>query len=331
MNMSKQKQQAQELINSPYIVPGCKVFGIIYCFVNMVNNKVYVGQHVGNSKSIWTRWYRDLRGGNPHFASAVEMYGIEMFRGEILAYCYSQEELDNIETLWIITLCTYNPEYGYNMTYGGEHGTLTQEVRDLISIRLITLKRRSNLRVCYNCFHPFDAGSKYNREGIFCSKKCELNTYPKKEKSIGLRQAWNKGRTNIEIYGEEKAAELLSKNPLKDNSIRYSRLGEHHTPEARKKLSLAKLGKPGSRLGMHNSIKTNKLLSDLWIDKVWITNEKESKRIDKALSLPEGFRFGLTKKKRARESYKTGRTLEERERKEKEEVLIALEYAFMYA
>lgn len=126
--MSKQRQQTQELINSPYIIPKCAVFGIIYCFINMMNNKVYVGQHIG--QIIWTRWDKDLRGGNPHFDRAVKKYGIKAFRGEILAYCYSQQELDNLEKLWILTLRSYDPEIGYNKTFGGEGGSKTQETRD---------------------------------------------------------------------------------------------------------------------------------------------------------------------------------------------------------
>ena len=53
----------------------------------MINNKAYIGQHRGNRIS--GRWPEDLRGGNPHFNRAVITYGIENFRGEILAYCYS--------------------------------------------------------------------------------------------------------------------------------------------------------------------------------------------------------------------------------------------------
>lgn len=92
--------QAQELTNSSYIIPKCKVFGIVYALVNMKNNKTYVGQHGGDSKSIWTRWRKDLRRGhNSHLNNAVKQYNAAAFRGEILAYCHSREEMNNLERL----------------------------------------------------------------------------------------------------------------------------------------------------------------------------------------------------------------------------------------
>ena len=69
---------------------------IVYLLLNTVNNKCYVGKHVGNSIS--TRWRADLSGGHSaHLESARKKYGWQVFRQEILNICSSQEEMNNLE------------------------------------------------------------------------------------------------------------------------------------------------------------------------------------------------------------------------------------------
>ena len=91
---------------------------IVYLLLNTVNNKGYIGQHIGDSIS--GRWNDDLSGGhNRHLERARKMYGPEIFSRMILNACSSQEEMDNLESLWILTLRTYDPDYGYNVAFGG--------------------------------------------------------------------------------------------------------------------------------------------------------------------------------------------------------------------
>jgi len=98
----------------------------------MVNNKAYVGKHKGTS--ILGRWRADLSGGhNVHLENARKKYGWKIFSREILNICSSKEEMNNLERLWILTLRTYDPEYGYNKTYGGEEEVLTEEGRKKLS------------------------------------------------------------------------------------------------------------------------------------------------------------------------------------------------------
>lgn len=84
----------------------------VYKITCLVNNKVYIGQtylslerrfasHVSSSKSKDIKFYR-----------AMQKYGSENFKIELLEDCDSQEELDNLEYKWI---CYYNScEEGYN-------------------------------------------------------------------------------------------------------------------------------------------------------------------------------------------------------------------------
>src|SRR5208282_6684763 len=104
---------------------------IVYLLLNTVNNKGYVGKHKGNTIS--TRWREDLSGGhNVHLENARKKYGWKIFSIEILNICSSKEEMNNLERLWILALRTYDPDYGYNMTYGGEGNIPTEETKKLL-------------------------------------------------------------------------------------------------------------------------------------------------------------------------------------------------------
>ena len=106
---------------------------IVYLLLNTVNCKGYVGQHKGDSIS--GRWNKQLDGANTHLHAAKEKYGVRAFTREILGVVTTQEELTHLEKLWILTLRTYDPDYGYNMTKGGEGGqVLTEEVRKRMSV-----------------------------------------------------------------------------------------------------------------------------------------------------------------------------------------------------
>jgi hypothetical protein len=91
---------------------------IVYQLLNTVNNKSYIGQHQG--ENISDRWDNNFTGANTHLSSANDKYGSSVFRREILNNCSSHEEMNNLERLWILVLRTYDPEFGYNQTMGGE-------------------------------------------------------------------------------------------------------------------------------------------------------------------------------------------------------------------
>ena len=105
---------------------------IVYLILNTVNCKGYVGKHKGNSIS--SRWNENLDGGNNHLEASKKKYGLKAFSREILGYVTTKEEMDMLERLWIVSLRTYDSEFGYNQTYGGDGTTfVTKETRDRMS------------------------------------------------------------------------------------------------------------------------------------------------------------------------------------------------------
>lgn len=90
----------------------------VYMHTNKINHKVYVGQTCKKPTHRWNngRGYQH----NSHFWSAINQYGWDNFEHIIFAENLSQEEASHIEKLLISLYNTTNPNYGYNLTVGGE-------------------------------------------------------------------------------------------------------------------------------------------------------------------------------------------------------------------
>lgn len=84
---------------------------IIYKTTNLVNNKIYVGQD--------TRENSSYLGSGKIIKHAINKYGIDFFRKEILEKCHTIEELNEREQYWINLLDSNNPCIGYNISTGG--------------------------------------------------------------------------------------------------------------------------------------------------------------------------------------------------------------------
>lgn len=86
---------------------------IVYKTTNLINGKIYVGQHTKNDLN------SSYKGSGKLFWAAVEKYGWENFNSEIIDRCTTQEDLDSKEEFWIKLLDARNPEVGYNLASGG--------------------------------------------------------------------------------------------------------------------------------------------------------------------------------------------------------------------
>ena len=93
----------------------------IYCIKNKINNKMYIGKSI----NIFTRWcnhiyHLDLNNHqNKHLQQSWNKYGKTNFDFLILEEC-DIDDLSKNEIKWIKFYNTTNPNYGYNMTAGGE-------------------------------------------------------------------------------------------------------------------------------------------------------------------------------------------------------------------
>ena len=91
----------------------------IYTITNIINNKIYVGSASIAFKHRKYRHFHNLKNnkhGNKYLQDAVNKYGIENFKFEILEECFP-EFCISIEIFWTNILNTTNKNYGYNICY----------------------------------------------------------------------------------------------------------------------------------------------------------------------------------------------------------------------
>jgi len=92
---------------------------IIYKATNKTNGISYIGQTV---QKLEERIKRHLNGRKTYFCNALKKYGVDRFEWIILEECDSKEQMDEMEFHYIKQYDTY--DNGYNLTYGGDSGTL---------------------------------------------------------------------------------------------------------------------------------------------------------------------------------------------------------------
>jgi len=105
----------------------------IYLVTNTINGKAYIGKTSKTVKGRWETHLQNAKMGLPyHLYRAIRKYGVDAFHVQTIAECNNSEQLSELEKMWILLLGTHSTKYGYNMTYGGEGVTGTEEVREKI-------------------------------------------------------------------------------------------------------------------------------------------------------------------------------------------------------
>jgi len=87
---------------------------IIYKTINLINGRFYVGQDLNNNPN--------YIGSGKILKQAINKYGKDNFKKEILEICYSKEHLNEREIYWIDKLNARERNIGYNISSGGVYG-----------------------------------------------------------------------------------------------------------------------------------------------------------------------------------------------------------------
>lgn len=95
--------------------------GTIYLITNKINGKRYVGQTRTALKVRMSKHYSDAKcePGVTGIDAAIRKYGQENFDVRVLCEC-PEDQLDRLERYYIEVYNTYNSNYGYNLTPGGQ-------------------------------------------------------------------------------------------------------------------------------------------------------------------------------------------------------------------
>lgn len=96
----------------------------------MINGKVYIGQTINTLEYRQNQHIREAKLKNRptvYFHNAINKYGEENFRFEIIDTACTQKELDEKEIYWISYYQSNNKEKGYNLDSGGKSGGVKSE------------------------------------------------------------------------------------------------------------------------------------------------------------------------------------------------------------
>ena len=102
---------------------------LIYCCLNRVNGKVYVGKTSASLRRRWSEHKSAARRGSPYlFHRALRKYGDDAFEISVLATTDSEVELNRLELHDIQEMGAQVPG-GYNLREGGEGGAHSAATR----------------------------------------------------------------------------------------------------------------------------------------------------------------------------------------------------------
>ena len=92
------------------------MYGYIYKTTNLVNGKIYIGQH---KSQVFDKEYH---GSGKLIRRAFEKYGIDNFKTELLKWCETRSDINRYEKIYIHIHHSDNMFIGYNISKGGDGG-----------------------------------------------------------------------------------------------------------------------------------------------------------------------------------------------------------------
>lgn len=98
------------------------MYGYIYKTTNLLNDKIYIGKKKG-------KFTEKYKGSGKYLKNAINKYGIENFKVEIIEYCETLEKQNEKEKYWIAYYRNKNAEM-YNIADGGDGGDLYSGLSD---------------------------------------------------------------------------------------------------------------------------------------------------------------------------------------------------------
>ena len=196
------------------------------------SNKAYVGV---TSKTLLER--SGINGihykRNKYFYSAIQKYGWDKFKHEILCSNLTKEEASKQEKYFVSLYHTDNPKHGYNHTSGGEtHFDFSEDIKNVIAEKTMNQWKNPHIR------DKMVQGLKKSHKGPLSKKQIKANINRRgthlseatKEKMRG-KVPWNKGKVGC----------------FSEDTIH--------------KMSLARMGKSPSNKGTHLSEEQKRLIS----------------------------------------------------------------------
>lgn len=192
------------------------MYGYIYKTTNLIDGKIYIGQKK-SPKFLGNKYL----GSGRVLRKALDKYGRENFKVELIEEIDCLEKMDEREIYWIAQYNATNREIGYNRSEGGNvNRTMVGENNPF-----------------YRKHHSEETRklmSEHNSHYMLGKHHSEETKQKIREKNTG------------KIVSEETREKLSNNAKNNDN---YGMKGKHVSEETKKKLSEAKKGKPSKAKG----------------------------------------------------------------------------------
>ena len=109
------------------------IFRGIYAILCSRNNKIYIGQAMGvrgcdGRIANHVRYLRNHKHGNAHLQAAWDNYGPSAFSFVRLQECTTRKDADRTEISLIREYNTDHPDFGFNMSPGGEQSPMLNPI-----------------------------------------------------------------------------------------------------------------------------------------------------------------------------------------------------------
>ena len=180
-----------------------EIFFVLYKTTNLVNGKTYIGIHKTNNLE------DGYLGSGFALTEAVEKYGKDNFKREILEFCSSYDELLELEKLYV-DIDWVRDKSNYNLKTGGQSaGILSDESKKKISESLLEGYKSGRIVIKKYTKYPLseDLKDKISTSLKLLYKDKEHNRKGKAPWNKGLKGAqvgWNKGLKLEPMTEEEK-------------------------------------------------------------------------------------------------------------------------------
>lgn len=244
------------------------MYGIIYKTTNLVNGKIYIGQHRCDTDK-----FDGYLGSGSEILKAIDEFGKENFKRETLKICNNQIQLNGWECYFILKFNATDESCGYNLLKSCrfKHGAPSKHP---IVRAKISASRMGKLNPIYK--HVFTEEERQRaRERRLGVKMSEESRRKLSEARKGMKFT-EQHRLNI------RKATLGDKNPnFGKRGAETAFYGHHHSEEFKKRHSKRMSGEGNPSFG-----------------KFWITNGVDDVLIKRGSDIPDGWRKGRSKNNR---------------------------------
>ncbi len=180
---------------------------VIYSATNQLDGKVYVGKTQSLNERKRSHFGDACRGSSFYFHRALQKHGIGNFDWQVIDQAETEQELNEKEKYWIKFYKSFDPQFGYNLTMGGDGVVPNEETRQ---------KMRAN--------HKGMKGKNHSNEMRFEMSKTRI------------------GKGNP-MYGHHLSEEKKKNLSVKNLGTRNPFYGKHHNIDAKEKNRQAHLGR----------------------------------------------------------------------------------------